>query len=104
MGRILEKGKLKHGVYEHYFMTAGAFESNRIMLNSGLTPSNSVTFSDHLDQRIFKVHSNGTLGEKDFSYQRDGSSLITRRVIGEIDGISFILCQISMQTSHSSKM
>ena len=85
----LKNGKLKHGVYEHYFMTAGAFESNRIMLNSGLTPSDSVTFSDHLDQRIFKVHSNGTLGEKDFSYQRDGSSLITRRVIGEIDGISF---------------
>ena len=85
----LKAGKLKHGIYDHYFMTAGAFESNRIMLNSGLTKSDTVTFSDHLDQRIFKVYSNGKLGNRDFSYRRDGSSLITRRLIGEIDGISF---------------
>lgn len=85
----LKGGKLKHAVYDQYYLTVGAFECNRIMLHSGLTESDRVTFSDHLDQQIFTIYSNGYLGDSDFCYRRDGSSLITKRLIGEIDGLSF---------------
>lgn len=85
----LKDGKLKHAVYGQYFLTTGAFECNRIILHSGLAKKDEIGFSDHLDQQIFKIHSNGYLGDIDFCYRRDGSSLITKRLIGEIDGLSF---------------
>lgn len=75
--------------YDYYFLTAGAFESGRILLNSGITEGNKLSFSDHLSQRAFKVTSGPIIGKHDFTFKIDGTSLITKRIAGEIDGYSF---------------
>jgi hypothetical protein len=75
--------------YNYYFLSAGAFESGRILLNSGLIDKNFLQFSDHLSQKSFKIKSGTKIGKTDFSFDVKGTSLVTKRMIGEIDGISF---------------
>jgi hypothetical protein len=86
----IHKGQLKliEG-YDYYFLAAGAFESSRILLNSGIVDNNSFPFSDHLSQKSFKIKSGTKIGQYDFSFGVKGTSLITKRMIGEINGISF---------------
>jgi hypothetical protein len=75
--------------YDYYFLAAGAFESGRILLNSHVTNNNYLSFSDHLSQKAFKIKSGTKIGITDFSFGVKGTSLITKRMIGEINGISF---------------
>jgi len=76
--------------YDSYFLATGAFESARLLLNSKLTKSESVPFSDHLSQRVFKIKSGTKLSnEVDLAFKIEGTSLITKRLIGEIEGVSF---------------
>lgn len=76
--------------YDHYFLTAGAFESGRILINSGLAKENGeLSFSDHLSQRAFKVTSGSKIGNVDFKFHIQKASLVTKRVIGEVNGYSF---------------
>ena len=79
--------KIKHAYYNYYFLTAGAFESNRIILSSGLT--DAIHFSDHLSQKVFEVKGKPVIGGKDFHFYVKGTSLITKRIIGEVDDVSF---------------
>ncbi len=81
----------KEASFDSYFLTAGAFESNRILLNSGLIPKKEVSFSDHLSQRVFKIKSGTKIGGEDFAFRVKGTSLITKRIIGELNGISFFV-------------
>ncbi len=83
-----QKGATKNAIFEHYFLTAGAFESNRILLNSGLI-ENKCNFSDHLSQNVFKIKGSTKIGNEDYAFKVKGASLITKRMIGEIDGVSF---------------
>ncbi|MDR0605629.1 MAG: hypothetical protein LBG80_15125 [Bacteroidales bacterium] len=86
----IHKGNLKTaGDYDHYFLTAGAFESGRILLKSGIVSNGHLLFSDHLSQRAFKIKSGTKIGKTDFSFKVKGTSLITKRMIGEIDSVSF---------------
>lgn len=76
--------------YDQYFLTSGAFESSRILVNSGLSiRSGLMPFSDHLSQRAFKVKSGIKMGDIDFRFRVKGASLITKRFVGEVDGYSF---------------
>ena len=86
----LHDGKLETAHYDQYFLTAGAFESSRILVNSGLEKEHGrMAFSDHLSQRAFKVKSGIVMGGIDFRFLVRGASLITKRFVGEVDGYSF---------------
>lgn len=86
----IQDGKRIKVVHDYYFLTTGAFESARLLINSGLTKENGVqNFSDHLSQRAFKVKSGAKMGSEDFTFKVQGASLITKRIVGEIDGCSF---------------
>jgi hypothetical protein len=75
--------------FDQYFLTAGAFESVRILMSSGLMNKVRVPFSDHLSQRVFRIKGDTQVSGHDFAFKVRGASLITKRLIGEIDGVSF---------------
>lgn len=82
---------LHYAKYDHYFLASGSFESGRILLNSGIIQENFLPFSDHLSQKAFKIKSGTQIGNQDFVFKVNGSSLVTKRMIGEIEGISFFV-------------
>lgn len=87
---VLHNGKKEIKIHDQYFLTSGAFESSRILVNSGLGQDKDfMPFSDHLSQRAFKVKSGIKMGKYDFRFHVQGASLITKRLVGEIDGYSF---------------
>lgn len=86
----IHDGEKKSAHYDQYFLTAGAFESSRLLANSGLgQEENLVPFSDHLSQRAFKVKSGIKMGDIDFRFLVKGASLVTKRFVGEVDAYSF---------------
>ena len=87
--QYLQEGKIKNATFDHYFLTAGAFECNRILIGSGLTEKSSCSFSDHLSQKVFKIKGTTLIGSEDYAFGVRGASLVTKRMIGEIDGVSF---------------
>jgi hypothetical protein len=84
-----KNGEEREAVYDFYFLAAGAFENARILLNSDILPADKVPFSDHLTQKVFRIKNSTTIGEEDFSYRISGTSMITKRFVGEVDGFSF---------------
>lgn len=86
----LENSIEKEEVFDYYFLTAGAFESARILMSSSLLGS-KVFFSDHLSQRVFKVKNSTIIGKDDFVFRMRGTSLITKRMIGEVNNISYYI-------------
>jgi hypothetical protein len=87
----IENGVEKSQSFDYYFLTAGAFESARILLSSGLAQSDKVHFSDHLSQKVFKVRKSTKIGDEDFVFRMRGTSLITKRMVGEVDYCSFYI-------------
>lgn len=77
--------------FDYYFLTAGAFESVRILLSSELTKSDKIFFSDHLSQKVFKINRSTIIGKEDFVFRMRGTSLITKRMIGEVKDCSFYI-------------
>lgn len=75
--------------YNQYFLTTGAFESCRLLINSELMKDDKMLFSDHLSQRAFHVTSGIKMGNQDFTFHMQGTSLVTKRFVGEVDGYSF---------------
>ena len=75
-------------VFDHYFLATGAFEGNRLLAVSGLG-GETFSFSDHLSQKAFRVRGGTVLGEDDFRFKFRGLSLVTKRFVGEVDGVSF---------------
>ncbi len=86
---LAREGKISHGYYDQYFMCAGAFESNRIILSSNLCNTDHISFSDHLSQKVFEVIDKPVIGGEDFRFKVKNTSLITKRLIGEVNGVSF---------------
>lgn len=87
----LQNGQEQSRSFDYYFLTAGAFESARILLSSQLTDSDKVYFSDHLSQKVFKIKGSTKLGSEDFVFRMRGTSLITKRMIGEVEDYSFYI-------------
>ena len=87
----IENGQEKSKSFDYYFLTAGAFESSRILLSSGLTKENKIYFSDHLSQKVFKIKKSTVIGNEDFVFRMRGTSLITKRLIGEVNNSSFYI-------------
>ncbi|MCM1141790.1 MAG: hypothetical protein NC453_24735 [Muribaculum sp.] len=84
----LDKGNEKTATFDYYFLTAGAFESARILMSSGML-GEKVPFSDHLSQKVFKVKKSTKIGDEDFVFRMRGTSLITKRMIGEVADVSY---------------
>lgn len=76
----------KKTTFDFYFLTSGAFESARVLMSSGLMPE-KVHFSDHLSMKVFKIKGSTVIGNEDFVFRMRGTSLITKRMIGEVNGI-----------------
>lgn len=87
----IENGQEKSKSFDYYFLTAGAFESVRILLSSGLTKDDRIPFSDHLSQKVFKIKQSTVIGNEDFVFRMRGTSLITKRLIGEVNDCSFYI-------------
>lgn len=86
----IQNGRTIRIHHDYYFLTTGAFESSRLLLNSDLSKDkNRQGFSDHLSQRAFKVLSGPRMGDDDFTFHVQGASLVTKRFVGEINGYSF---------------
>ncbi|MDV7140212.1 hypothetical protein R3X28_15070 [Maribacter sp. TH_r10] len=85
----IKDGIEKSSSFDFYFLTAGAFESARILLSSDIIPEKKVYFSDHLSQKIFKIKKSTYIGKEDFVFKMKGFSLITKRLIGEYNNCSF---------------
>ncbi len=86
---FIENGVEKIKTFDYYFLTAGAFESVRILLSSGLTKNDEIHFSDHLSMKVFKINNSTKIGDEDFVFRMRGTSLITKRLIGEVGNCSF---------------
>lgn len=86
--------RIKHAFYNQYFLCAGAFESNRIILSSGMSADQKIPFSDHLSMRMFDVQKSTRIGDVDFQYGVKGSSLIVKRFVGEVNDVSFFALPI----------
>ncbi len=86
---VIRDGKIFKIRFNRYFLTSGAFESNRILLNSGVVDNNKIHFSDHLSKKMFKIKETTQIGDIDFAFKVNGSSLITKRLVGEIDNVSY---------------
>jgi hypothetical protein len=87
----LENGVEQKASFDYYFLTAGAFESVRILLSSEMLEDEKVYFSDHLSQKVFKVRGSTRIGDEDFVFRMRGTSLITKRLIGETSDISYYI-------------
>ncbi len=77
-----------------FYITCGALESVRLLSVSNIIDLNKETkgFADHISTRTFTITSNNTrFCNHDFSYKFINGSLITTRIIGEIDGTSYYI-------------
>lgn len=77
--------------YDYYFLAAGAFETTRILMVSGVQDKTCVEFSDHINKKVFRIKSGTKLGPIDFTFHIKGASFITKRVIGERNGVPFFV-------------
>ncbi|MGJ1242296.1 NAD-dependent epimerase/dehydratase family protein [Sphingobacterium siyangense] len=87
--RIYVQGQVRNVYYDQFVLCAGAFESNRVLLQSGLLVQEQIPFSDHLSKKVFKIKGKPKIGLEDFQFKVSGSSLITKRLIGEVNGYSY---------------
>lgn len=87
----LQDGKEQAASFDYYFLTAGAFESARILLSSGMMKDRKVYFSDHLSTKVFKIKGTTVIKDEDFIFRMRGTSLITKRMIGEQNDCSYYI-------------
>jgi hypothetical protein len=82
-------GKIKIVYFDTFILVAGAFESNRILMQSGLVKEDKVYFSDHISKKVFRIIDKNRFKELDLKFKIFGSSLITKRIIGETNNYSY---------------
>lgn len=75
--------------FDYIFLAAGAFEDTRIMMMSGLQDKTCVQFSDHIAKRIFNIKGTTKIGSIDMEFKIRNFSFITKRIIGECEGVSY---------------
>lgn len=80
---------VKEEGYDFYVLAAGAFETTRIMMVSGLQDSTRISFSDHIVKKVFRIKNGTKVGNVDFGFKIRKASFITTRVIGERNNTSF---------------
>ncbi len=86
---LLKDGCSNNEEVDFVFLAAGAFESVRLLMNSGIINDNKVSFGDHISKSIFNIQGPTKIGNIDFAFKLKGTSLETTRIVGEIDDISY---------------
>ena len=89
---LSNKSETKEIIADQYYITAGALESLRLLMASGVKDieSESLSFSDHISLRCFEILSDsGKIGPVDFRFKFKQGSMVTSRIAGEIDDISY---------------
>lgn len=79
---------------DFFYITCGAFESIRLLHSSGIIDlkQSSASFSDHISLRCFKIlKSKPQIENTDFTFRIHKKSLITTRVVGQLEGTSFYM-------------
>ncbi|MCD8237563.1 MAG: GMC family oxidoreductase N-terminal domain-containing protein [Prevotellaceae bacterium] len=88
----IEDGTEKEATgYDQYFLSAGAFETTRLMMVSGLQDKTKVSFGDHIVKKVFKIKGSTKLGKTDFGFKIKKFSFITTRIIGEKNNLSYFI-------------
>ncbi len=90
-------GNIMSILADYFYLTCGAFESVRVLSHSKLINLNSETygFSDHVSTRCFTIKSQSTsILKTDLTYRFFKKSLLTTRIIGDIEGTSFYVLPI----------
>lgn len=91
---IIKDEREEEIIADIFYITCGALESMRLLSESGFLNFKTETegFADHISTRCFTVRNlPPVLCGYDFTYKFIGGSLITSRIIGEIDGASFYM-------------
>jgi hypothetical protein len=89
---IMHKNDPKPEVFtaDIFYLTSGAFESLRLMKVSELLNEEPLTgFSDHVSLRCFEVMGKPVIGSNDFQFRFVNGSLITTRIVGEVENTSY---------------
>jgi len=76
--------------FDFYVLASGAFESNRLLMISGLSEPR-MSFSDHLSRRAFVLNGPRKFGALDFEFRLKRGCMLTRRLVGEVEGVSFFV-------------
>jgi hypothetical protein len=76
---------------DRFYLTCGALESMRILGESKLVDLSTCTkgFADHISVRCFRVSAPPIIAGHDFTFKFLNGSMITTRIIGELEGVSF---------------
>lgn len=91
---ILKEGIEQYIQADTFYITCGALESMRLLAKSGFFMLEEETkgFADHVSTRSFLVEQlPPILCGHNFTYKFVGGSLITSRIIGEVDGATFYM-------------
>jgi len=91
---ILRDGIEQYIQADTFYITCGALETMRLLAKSGLFNLEEETrgFADHISTRCFSVQQlPPILCGHNFMYKFVGGSLVTSRIIGELDGIAFYM-------------
>jgi hypothetical protein len=92
--RLLCNGQEETVKADIFYICCGAIETMRLLAASGFynLPETTKGFADHVSLRCFRIHSKQTtLAGHNFQYQFIGKSLITSRIIGEVEGVHFYM-------------
>ena len=83
---------------DFYFLTSGAFETSRILIDSFIINTNTIKFSDHYSTKLFEIQGSAIFKSFDFTFNFNKDySLSTNRLIGEIDNLSYFIHPIFNQ-------
>jgi hypothetical protein len=91
---VMKGNEITEVVADKYYLTSGAFENARLMATSGLGNLKELTrgFADHVSMRCFRINNATPIVQGiDLQYQFKNNSLITSRLIGEIDGNAYYM-------------
>ncbi len=83
---------------DFYFLTSGAFETSRILIDSSIINTNTIKFSDHYSTKLFEIQGTAKIKNLDFTFNFNKDySLSTNRLIGETDNLSYFIHPIFNQ-------
>jgi hypothetical protein len=91
---ILSNKKEEELKADIFYICCGALETMRLLAVSGFYNLSATThgFADHVSLRCFRINSSNTfLAGHNFQYRFTGKSLITSRIIGEVEGVHFYM-------------